>query len=204
MRSDITALFWDVGGVLLTNGWDESSRRKAAETFELDWDDFERRHQRMVAAFEINRVTFEEYLDETVFYRNRAFTKEAFRSFVLDCSKPQPETLDIATGLADCGRYFMATLNNESLELNQFRIGRFQLRRCFSVFFSSCFLGTRKPAAAIYQTALKLTQRSPAECLFIDDRIPNVEAARRLGIESIHYRSPQQLRAALASLAIQP
>lgn len=52
--------------------------------------------------------------------------------------------LSFARALADSGKYFMATINNESRELNLYRIKKYDLRDIFSVFVSSCLVGMRK------------------------------------------------------------
>src|SRR5437879_4046910 len=122
------ALFWDVGGVVLTNGWDRNSRRKAVENFKLDWDEFEDRHELVDAAFEKGQLGLEAYLDRTVFYRPRNFTRDEFRNFIFAQSEPFPETLEVLERLARSKKYLMGTLNNESIELNLYRINRFGLR----------------------------------------------------------------------------
>ena len=192
--SDITAAFWDVGGVLLNNGWDEPARRNAVRRFSLGWDDFESRHNLVVPRFEDGQFTLNEYLEHTVFYQPRLFSRDEFRDFMFDQSRPNPETLALAAHMARSGKYLMATLNNESLELNLHRIQKFGLRTCFSVFFSSCFLGVAKPNPGIYRMALHLTQRAPDECLLIDDRTANLETARDLGMRTIHYQDSARLR----------
>ncbi|MBI4279187.1 MAG: HAD family phosphatase [Armatimonadetes bacterium] len=194
---EVTALFWDVGGVLLTNGWDRASRREAVRTFGLDREEFGDRHDLASPAFETGRLTLDEYLTRTVFHRSRPFTMEEFTAFMFAQSRPNAEPLALVERLARSGRYLLATLNNESLPLNLYRIEQFGLRQYFSVFFSSCFLGVRKPEEAIYRLALQLTQRAPEECLFIDDRALNLECARQCGMQTIHYRDPAQLRDAL-------
>jgi putative hydrolase of the HAD superfamily len=196
--AEITTLFWDIGGVLLSNGWDPGQRRRAVEEFALDPGEFEARHEELFLAFETHNVTLHEYLDETVFYRPRGFSREEFRRFMFAQSEAHPETIEIAQGLARSHRYLMATVNNESLELNVYRIRHFGLRRCFSAFYSSCVLGVRKPSAAIYERALEFTQRAPAECLMIDDRPENLEAPGKLGMTAIRYESSAQLREELA------
>ncbi len=192
--TEISTLFWDVGGVLLTNGWDWGSRRRAAEHFKLDWEELQERHEQVLADFETGRLSLAEYLGRTVFYRARPFTPGEFEAFVFAESQPQPETLEMVKALAGTGKYLLGTINNESLELNLHRIERFGLRRYFTVFFSSCFVGIRKPNEAIYHLALRVTQRAPDACLFIDDRELNIESARLLGMCTIHYQAPAQLR----------
>lgn len=195
-------MFFDLGGVLLTNGWDRHSRRHCVESFGLDFEEFRDRHEFVSDAFETGRMTIDEYLDRTVFYRTRDFTRDSFREGMVAESKPYPEALAVVEELAASGRYLLATLNNESRELNQARIDRFELDRFFSVFFSSGFLGVKKPDQAIYRLALQITQRDPSECVFIDDRDLNLECARTEGMHAIHYESAAGLRSALAGLGV--
>lgn len=190
----LTTIFFDIGGVLLTDGWGHDSRRAAAERFGLDWDEYTDRHEKVAHAIETNRMALDYYLDRAIFYRPRPFTREEFRDFIFAQSQPKPGAIEIASHLAASGKYFMATLNNEILELNVYRIKQFELRRYFSVFFSSCFLGLRKPDEAIYRTALQVTQRQPGECIFIDDREVNLECPRELGLATIHFQDATQLR----------
>lgn len=200
----LKALFWDLGGVLLTNGWDRASRRAAAERFELDWEELEERHQLVAHALEIGRLSLDGYLGQTVFHRPRPFSPEEFRQFMRRQSRPHTETIELARALRGTGRYFMATLNNESRELNEHRLQAFGLRPIFHVFLSSCYLGTRKPEEQIFRLALDLSQQAPSACLFIDDRALNLECAAALGIQTLHYRDAQQLRRALEQKGVGP
>ena len=199
---EISALFWDNGGVILTNGWDRTARKEAVDKFHLDWADFEDRHELMLDAFEKGSVTLDEYLQRTVFYRERPFTKEQFKEFMVAQSQPFPEVLEFAKKLALTRRYLTAALNNESLEINEHRIHKFNLREYFEAFFSSCYLGVRKPDSTIYKLALKITQRSAAECVMIDDRGLNLECARELGMHTIQFSNVKQLRDDLARLGV--
>ena len=192
--SEITTIFFDIGGVLLTDGWGHNSRRAAAEKFGLDWDEYSDRHEKVAHAIETNRLTLEQYLDRAVFYRPQAFSREEFRAFIFAQSEPKPDSLGLVKELADSDKYFMATLNNEIMELNVYRIEQFGLRRYFPVFFSSCFLGLRKPDEAIYRAVLQVTQRAPAECIFVDDREVNLECPRELGIHTVRFQDAAQLR----------
>lgn len=195
---EITTLFWDVGGVILSNGWDRSAREQAARQFGLDGEDFQDQHELANPAFEMGQITLDEYLRRTIFYRSRSFTVAQFKEFIFAQSRACPDSRAILDELARSGRYFLATINNEGLELNAYRIQQFDLRRDFSAFFSSCFVGARKPEEAIYRIALQVTQRAPEECVFIDDRPLNLECARLLGMRTIHYQGAAQLRGELA------
>jgi putative hydrolase of the HAD superfamily len=191
---DVTALFWDVGGVILSNGWDRAARSEAAKKFGLDWEDFQDRHELASPAFETGQITLDTYLQRTVFYRKRAFTRDEFIAFIFAQSEEFPESRAVLSGLARTGKYLLATINNEPLELNVRRIEQFNLRREFEAFFSSCFVRIRKPDEAIYRLALEVTQRRADECLFIDDRALNLECARQMGMRTIHFENAAQLR----------
>ena len=200
--ASIRALFWDVGGVLLTNAWDHDERNLAIERFLLDKPEFETRHKKLVPAFEEGALTLDEYLDQTVFYQPRTFTTEDFKRFVFSLSKPISGMLEVARSLS--GKYLMATINNESRELNQYRIQNFGLTEFFDVFVSSCFVGMRKPEERIFRLALDLTQQNPAECCFIDDRPVNIQGAAKAGIRTVLMRDPIQLRKDLQNLGLGP
>ena len=200
--ADVNMLFWDNGGVILTNGWDRGSRRKAVDHFHLDWEDFADRHELMLNSFETGETTLDEYLQRTVFYRSRSFTIEEFRAFMFAQSQPFPESLNFLKELARARKCNMASLNNESRELNEYRIAQFHLRDYFESFFSSCYLGLRKPDVEIYRRALEITQRKPQECVMIDDRGLNLEFAKEVGMRVIQFQNAGQLRDDLARLGI--
>jgi putative hydrolase of the HAD superfamily len=199
----ITTLFWDIGGVILTNGWDRESRKDAAETFRFDWEEFEDRHDLSFPAFDSGQITLNEYLDRTLFYRARPFTREEFTAFMFAQSKEYPETRAILDQAASSGKYFIGAINNEPLELNQYRIEAFHLRRNFLVFFSSCYVRSRKPEETIFRVALEVTQRPPEQCVFIDDRQLNLENPRRLGMNTIHHQTAEQLRSELGKYGVE-
>lgn len=198
----IRAIFWDVGGVLLTNAWDHTQRLDALKHFQLDEKEFHERHELVVSSFERGKISLDEYLDRTVFYRPRSFTRDEFRDYVLPLSQPLPGMLEFAKSLSDSGRYLMATINNESRELNYYRMDRFGLRKIFRLFFSSCFVGLRKPERDIYRLALETTQIPAEECCFIDDRTLNLECAAQIGMHTIEMHTLDQLRADLQKMGV--
>ncbi len=198
----IRALFWDVGGVLLTNAWDHNERKVALEHFGLDQEEFHSRHEMVVSSFERGKISLEEYLQRTVFYRKRSFSCEEFRDYMYTLSQPKADSLAFARSLAESGNYFMSTINNESRELNLYRIEKFGLRETFRLFVSSCFVGLRKPESGIYKLAIEVTQFDPQECCFIDDRALNLECAEALGMRTIQMQSVAQLRAQLEKLGV--
>jgi putative hydrolase of the HAD superfamily len=201
--SKITALFWDIGGVILTNGWDRHARKDAAEKFHLDWEEFQDRHDFSFPAFDSGHITLNEYLDRTLFYRPRPFSREEFVDFMFAQSKEHSDVRAVLDQATTQGKYLISSINNEPLELNQYRIETFDLRRNFMAFFSSCYVRARKPDETIFRMALEVTQRTPGQCIFIDDRPLNLESPRRLGMNVIHHQNAQQLRAALQKFDVE-
>ena len=201
--SSIKAIFWDVGGVLLSNAWDRGQREQALAYFKLDEEEFADRHELVVSSFERGKINLNEYLERTVFYRSRPFTQEEFQNYIYSLSQPKPEMLAFAKTLADSGRYLMGTINNESLDLNLYRIEKFRLRDIFRLFISSCYVGLRKPEPEIYTLALEITQQTPEECCFIDDRALNLEVAKRVGMHGIEMDTVDQLKSDLMKFGVQ-
>lgn len=198
----ITHIFFDIGGVLGTGGWDVDQRDRACGRFGLDAADFAERHQEAVGRFEEGRMTLDEYLDVTVFDVPRSFTRHDFKAFMWAQSEPFDETIAVARALAAGRRYRLMTINNESAELNVHRLQRFGLVDIFTAFFSSCWLGVAKPARRIYEVALSIAQANPERSVFIDDREQNLPPARALGMRTLRYAGAQRLVADLAALGI--
>jgi putative hydrolase of the HAD superfamily len=198
----VSAIFWDVGGVLLNNAWDREERERAFRQFKLDEKEFADRHEMVVSSFERGKISLDEYLDRTIFYRPRPFAREVFKEYMFSLSQPYPDALALARELAKSSKFLMATINNESRELNQYRIQTFGFQEIFSLFVSSCFVGLRKPEQEIYLLALEMTQKPPEECCFIDDRALNLECARKLGMHTIEAKNAKQLRDDLSKLGV--
>jgi putative hydrolase of the HAD superfamily len=199
---DIKVLLFDVGGVLLSNGWDTDARRLASERFDLDWDDFQYRHESVARDFETGKLTMTEYLKRTVLYCDRPFSEAEFVEFMKAQSESKPDSMALLSDAAASGEYLLGTLNNESRELNDYRIETFGLRQYFTLFMSSCYLGMRKPEHHIYRTAVDIVQHRPDQCVFIDDRELNLECADLAGIRSIHFQGADQTRAALNEMGV--
>ena len=190
----IENVFFDIGGVLGTNGWDTAQRKRAIANFNLDEDDFQRRHIEAVGPWEEGRISIDEYLNLTIFCNPRDFTREQFKDFMFGESVAFEDSIAVARDVAALGRYTMMTLNNEAAELNTYRIEKFGLTPIFEAFMSSCWLGSRKPMTKIYVDAIAIAQAKPETTLFIDDRERNLVPARELGINTIHFESATQLR----------
>ncbi len=202
MTEPIRHVFFDIGGVLATNGWDREQRKLAVDHFDLDSEEFQARHEEMSGSLEEGAITLSEYLRVTVFDRPRAFTEHDFVAFMYSQSLPNLETIEIARAVAEGCTYWVMTLNNESDELNRYRIEMFGLDKIFDAFLSSCWLRLRKPTLAFYQRALSIAQAKPESSVFIDDRLQNLAPAQQLGMNVIHYHSAKQLRADLDNLGI--
>ena len=201
--TEISTILWDVGGVLLTNGWDHAGREGVLSRFSVDPAEFEARHPDANDAWEKGLITVDEYLQRTVFWKPRDFTPEEFFEAMKSESRFLENTaLPILENISMSQDVDLGMLNNEARELNDYRIETFGLRGYFDFFFSSCYVGCRKPSPQIYRLALDVLQCDPEEVVFIDDRAANVEAAGSLGIHAIRYKGPEQLERELASLGI--
>ncbi|GAA5439634.1 HAD family phosphatase [Deinococcus caeni] len=196
----IRALFFDIGGVLLSNGWDREQRAVVAAQFGLDATDFGERHKLAVPELELGRMTLDEYLEQTVFCHPQTFTQGEFRAAMQAQSTPHADALALARDLS--ARHRLYALNNEGRDLNDHRIRTYGLSDFLLAFFTSCTLELMKPNPAIYRAALTLAAVAPHEAVMIDDRAQNTEAARRVGMHAIRYENAAQLREELAALGV--
>jgi putative hydrolase of the HAD superfamily len=201
--ADLPTLFFDVGGVILTNGWDTAARRRAAETFGLDFQEFQTRHEMLKTAFETGRLSLGGYIQKAVFYRSRPFSPDDFKAFMFGQSQPLGDTLEWLRRLAATGKYRLFTLNNESQELHEYRVKTFRLDAIFECFFTSCYLGQAKPDEAIYMNALGIAGCGRHRAVFIDDRPLNVEPALALGLNAVRFEGLDQLRAFLKGQGVE-
>ena len=195
--TEIRHIFFDIGGVLGSNGWDREQRNAAVEKFHLNAEDFQWRHEEVIGEWEEGRITMDEYLDIAIFYTERNFSREEFGEFMFAQSVPNPDSIAIARELSRDPRFTLMTLNNEAEELNVFRIERFGISQIFEAFLSSCWLGVRKPIRRIYHRALGIAHAQPETSLFIDDRQQNLTPAKSLGMNVILFQSASQLRSDL-------
>jgi len=201
--SPVTTLFLDIGGVLLSNGWDRHMRRKAAQHFDLDYEEMDERHHLTFDTYEEGRLSLEEYLDRVVFHRERPFSREDFRTFMFDQSRPYPETIDLVRRLKARHRLKTVAVSNEGRELTEYRIRRFDLAGLIDFFVSSCFVHTRKPDPGIYQMALDMAQVEPRQVVYCDDRKMFADVAGGLGIHGIHHTGFEATRSALAGFGLE-
>lgn len=200
--SPITTLFVDIGGVLLTNGWDHTMRQQAAKEFGLDYDDLNERHHLTFDTYEEGKLTLDEYLSRVVFYAERRFTREQFRTFMLAQSKPYPEMINLIRNLKMTYRLRVAAVSNEGRELTVHRIQTFALGSFIDFFVSSCFVHFRKPDVDIFRIALDIAQAQPEDIIYIEDRQMFVEVAKGLGLRAIHHVDYATTREALAGYGL--
>jgi putative hydrolase of the HAD superfamily len=202
LPSNITTLFLDIGGVLLTNGWDRNIRIRAAEKFGLDQDEMNERHHLTFDTYEEGKLSLDEYLHRVVFYQDRSFSPEEFKAFMYAQSQPFPEMISLMQALKSQYGLQVAAVSNEGRELSVYRVQQFKLGKFIDFFVSSCFVHYRKPDADIYRIALDIAQVSPEQVIYIDDRPMFVEVAQSLGIKGIIHKEVQTTRKALEDLGI--
>jgi putative hydrolase of the HAD superfamily len=201
-RPPITTLFLDVGGVLLTNGWDHPARRRAARHFHLDWADMQPRHELNFETHEQDRMSFNEYLDHVVFYQKRPFTRAEFRRFVFAQSKPCPEMIALVRHLKARYALKLIVVSNEARAINAHRIHTFQLDRFVDAFVSSCFVGLRKPDAEMFRLALDIAQTPARQIVYLENTPLFVQIANGLGIRGLLHTDYPSTRAKLAALGL--
>ncbi len=199
----ITCLFVDIGGVLLTNGWDHHARKRAATRFNLEWADMEDRHHLTFDTYEEGKLTLDEYLGRVVFYQRRSFNRAQFRRFMFAQSKPYPEMLRLISQLKVRYGLKVAVVSNEGRELNAYRIREFKLDRLVDMFISSCFVHLRKPDADIFRLALDIAQAPAQKIVYIENTPMFVQVAEGLGIRSILHTDFGSTRTKLASIGLQ-
>jgi putative hydrolase of the HAD superfamily len=200
--SSITTLFLDIGGVLLTNGWDHEIRKRAAEKFVLDYDEMNERHHLTFDTYEEGKLSLDAYLDRIVFYRERSFTREEFKAFMYAQSQPFKDMIMLIRSLKNQYCLQVAAVSNEGKELTMYRVQQFELGTFIDFFISSCFVHYRKPDEDMYRIALDIAQVLPEQVAYIDDRMMFVEIARSLGINAIAHTSFEMTRKSLEDLGL--
>jgi putative hydrolase of the HAD superfamily len=201
-RSGITTLFLDIGGVILTNGWDGPIRKRAAATFGLDYEEINERHHLTFSTYESGKIDIQEYLDRVIFFAERSFSKAEFKDFMFKQSQPFPDMIELIRETKRVHNLKIVTVSNEARELNDYRVNTFELRGFIDVFVVSCFVHFRKPDADIYRVALDIAQVNPQNVLCIDDRGMFVDQAVQLGIQGLHHTDYASTRAKLAQLGL--
>ena len=202
-KTPITCLFLDIGGVLLTNGWDHHARKRAATNFKLELAEMENRHHLTFDTYEEGKLTLEEYLDRVVFYQKRPFTRGQFRRFMFAQSKPYPKMIVLVAQLKARYGLKIAVVSNEARELNAHRIQKFKLDGFVDAFVSSCFVHVRKPDADIFRLALDIVHARAQQVVYIENTPMFVGIAEGLGIRSIRHTDYRSTCAKLASLGLQ-
>lgn len=200
---NITTLFLDIGGVLLTNGWGHESRYLAAEKFDLDIPEMESRHGIAFETFELGKINLDEYLNITVFYKDRSFTKDEFIQFMFSQSQPYPEMIELIRQLKQRYGLRIVAVSNEARELNTYRIQEYKLAEFIDFFVSSTYVHLRKPDVDIYKLALDLAQSKPDETICLDDVSVFTSVAESLGIKGICHIDYQTTCKELQSLGFE-
>ena len=198
----ITTLFLDIGGVLLTNGWDHTMRRRAADTFGLDYEEMNERHHLTFDTYEEGKLSLDDYLQRVVFYTDRAFSRQEFKTFMFEQSQPYPPMIELISKLKQRHDLKIAAVSNEGRELTVYRVKQFSLNAFIDFFISSCFVHFRKPDEDIFRVALDIAQVPPEQVVYIEDRPMFVEIAESLGIQGILHRDLETTRQALAAFGL--
>lgn len=203
MQNKITTLFTDIGGVLLTNGWDRHARGEASVLFNLDSVDLEERHHLTFDTYEVGKLTLDEYLERIVFFKERTFSYDDFKEFMFKKSLPYLEMIELICELKKKYNLKVAVISNEGRELNQYRINTFKLNEFVDFFVSSSFVHFRKPDADIFKVAIDISQSDVETSLYIDDRMLFVQVAEGLGLKGIHHTTYEDTKVQLAAYGLE-
>lgn len=194
------ALFLDVGGVLLTNGWDHHMRQRASDVFNINNEEINQRHALIFNTYEIGKISLDDYLNRAVFYEPRPFSLDQFKEFMFSQNEAYPHVIELIRSFKEQYGLKAVALSNEGRELTQYRIQTFKLKEFIDIFIFSCFVHLRKPDVEIYQMALDIAQVEPGQVIYIDDRPMLVEIANSLGMKGIHHVGVESTRSALLEL----
>lgn len=202
MGTPITTLFLDIGGVLLTNGWDTDLRKQTAAHFGLDYEEIYHRHHVTYDTYEEGKMTLDEYLHQIIFYEKRSFSAKDVKNYILEQAKAYQDTIDLVKRLKAVYRLRVAVVSNEGREVAEDRIHRFHLKEFVDFFVVSAFVHFRKPDLDIYRLALDVAQVKPEQVAYLEDRPLLCEVAGRLGIHSVLNRTAAETREKLAALGL--
>lgn len=200
--SPISTIFLDIGGVLLTNGWDHHMRQRAAEKFKLDYEELNERHHLTFDTYEEGKLSLDEYLTRVIFHEPRPFSRDEFRDFMFKQSEPYPDMIEMIRVLQARYHLRVGAISNEGRELTVYRIQEFDLAEFMDFFVSSCFVHFRKPDEDMYRIALDISQAKPEGSVYIEDRPMFVDVAGSLGIHGIVHTSFDATRQALEELGL--
>lgn len=198
----ISCAFVDIGGVLLTNGWDRHVRERVAADFNPDWAEMESRHLLNFSVYEEGKLTLEEYLNRVVFYPKRPFTLTQFRDFMYAQSKPYPDMIEPVSELNIRHGLKIVVISNGGRELNKYRIQKFKLNSFVDAFIASCFVHVRKPGANIFRLAPDIAQVQALHTIYLENTPLFAQVAENLGIRSILHTDYLSTSTQLASLGL--
>ncbi len=198
----ITTLFLDIGGVLLTNGWDHGARKRAAEVYHLDYADIEERHHLSFDTYEEGKLSLDEYLSQVIFYEPRSFSTDEFKTFMQQQSQPFPDMIQLIKDVKQRYNLKVASVNNEGRELMRYRIDTFDLRSVFDYFIASSYVHFRKPDADIFRVALDIAQANPNQVLYVEDRPLFVQIAKSLGMNAVRHENTAATKAIFAQYGL--
>jgi 2-haloacid dehalogenase len=113
-----------------------------------------------------------------------------------------PQTVDILKNIKQKNGYRLYALTNWSEETFPWALDKFDFLHWFEGIVVSGVEKTRKPFPEFYKILFDRYQVDPHRAVFIDDNLKNVVAGRALGMEVVHFQSPQELQLSLMKLGV--
>jgi putative hydrolase of the HAD superfamily len=157
-------------------------------------------HSDIGQAFDTGRITPRGFYEKALEVLQAALSYEDFFALYSDVFVPNPRVVETLDRLKP--RYRMVMLSNTDVMRFGFIKDRFPEVLLFDEYVLSYEVGHMKPESRIYEVAVSMAVASPNECLFIDDRRENIEAAQKQGIQAVHFKEDTDLEAALRKMGL--
>jgi HAD superfamily hydrolase (TIGR01509 family) len=189
-------VLWDVMGTLVHDPF----YVEMPEFFGMTFDELlEEKHPNAWVTFELGKCSEEEFL-QSFFTDGRDFDRRGFVSAVRSSYRWLPGLEELLRELRGAG----STMHAFSNYPVWYRLieERLSLSRFLDWTFVSCITGLRKPDPAAYVHVSSKLNVPPEQCVFVDDRASNCEAARQSGIRSVVFEGVDSLRASLRDAGV--
>ena len=196
----IKCIISDLGGVMLKLDPGRACRKLAKIPYKLEYGEMgwftpERTHKLMDSGKITRRQVYELLIKNLAL---KGLTQRQFEEAFGNVFTNNLPVQRIMKKLSE--KYSMALLSNTNPIHFDYVRKNFTIIRIFSYKILSYKEGFVKPQKQIFKIALKKLRRKPSECIFVDDKLANVTAARKMGINAIQYKTAPKLRSELRKL----
>lgn len=149
---------------------------------------------------QLGKISEDDFFKEFIKRTHTKYSVEELKTLVRKYLMPINAMLDLVKGLKS--RYKLAILSNFTKEWADFLIKKYEFDKLFDATFWSFEHGIKKPWHEAYLKVIEHFKIPPENCLLIDDKIRNTEAAAKLGFATITFESHEQLRKELLNFGV--